>query len=243
MKMLRYCLAVLFATLVFNPAYSQSPPFNAYSIASLGGNCAMQGSFPYQTANNVTLCTPAGSPGQVFRLSAGGVPEWFTTPGTGTVTSVGIALPSFFTVTGSPITTSGTLSASMSTQPAKTFLASPSGSSGAPTFRSITSTDIDALSPLSPVRVQTAAGNVTAATTDKYIIINKTVSQVTTVTLPASPGTGREMYIKDAKGDAMMFPITVDGNGSTIDGLATYNIIVGGTSLRLVFDGTAWRII
>jgi len=45
--------------------------------------------------------------------------QW-QTPGTGSVTSVGLSLPADFTVTGSPVTTSGTLSASFATTPTGT---------------------------------------------------------------------------------------------------------------------------
>jgi len=61
----------------------------------------------------------------------------------GTVTSVGLSMPTFeFTVTNSPVTSSGTLTASWSSQNANLVFASPSGSSGTPTFRSLAATDI-----------------------------------------------------------------------------------------------------
>ena len=66
--------------------------------------------------------------------------------GTGTVTSVGLSLPSIFNVTGSPVTTSGTLSATLSNETANYVFAGPtSGSSAAPSFRSLVSTDIPSL--------------------------------------------------------------------------------------------------
>lgn len=60
----------------------------------------------------------------------------------GTVTSVALSLPAIFTVSGSPVTTSGTLTASLASQTANTFFAAPDGAAGAPTFRTILSTDI-----------------------------------------------------------------------------------------------------
>ena len=65
--------------------------------------------------------------------------------GSGTVTSVSLAMPSIFTVTGSPVTTSGTLTADLNTQSANTFLAAPNGSSGVPSFRTILAADIPTL--------------------------------------------------------------------------------------------------
>lgn len=62
--------------------------------------------------------------------------------GSGTVTSVGLSLPADFTVSGSPVTTTGTLTAVWASQAASRFLASPTGSSGAPTFRAVVATDL-----------------------------------------------------------------------------------------------------
>lgn len=64
---------------------------------------------------------------------------------TGTVTSVALTLPSIFTVSGSPITSSGTLSAVLASQTAATVFAAPTGAAGAPTFRALVAGDIPAL--------------------------------------------------------------------------------------------------
>lgn len=61
----------------------------------------------------------------------------------GGVTSVGLSLPSIFTVSGSPVTTSGTLAASFASgQTANRILATPDGSTGAIGLRQITTTDL-----------------------------------------------------------------------------------------------------
>jgi len=65
--------------------------------------------------------------------------------GTGTVTSVALAVTQtgIFDVTGSPITTSGTITLSLDSQVANTFLAGPtSGANAVPTFRTITTADL-----------------------------------------------------------------------------------------------------
>lgn len=53
----------------------------------------------------------AGTSGQVLTSNGGTAPVWSTpaAPGTGTVTSVAASVPSVFSITGTPITTSGTL--------------------------------------------------------------------------------------------------------------------------------------
>ena len=65
--------------------------------------------------------------------------SWLTfASGSGTVTSVGLSLPSIFTVSNSPVTTSGTLTGSLNVQSANTIFAGPtSGGATIPTFRSL----------------------------------------------------------------------------------------------------------
>lgn len=63
--------------------------------------------------------------------------------GSGTVTSVGLSLPNIFSVSGSPVTSSGTLSATLATQTANTVFAGPTtGTASAPTFRSLVTADL-----------------------------------------------------------------------------------------------------
>jgi hypothetical protein len=63
--------------------------------------------------------------------------------GDGTVTSVGLSLPSQFTVTGSPVTTGGTLTATLAAQSANLVWAGPTtGAAAAPAFRALVAGDI-----------------------------------------------------------------------------------------------------
>lgn len=63
--------------------------------------------------------------------------------GTGSVTSVGLEAPSIFTVSGSPVTTSGNLRFYLNNQSANTvFAGPPSGAPAVPTFRLLTINDI-----------------------------------------------------------------------------------------------------
>jgi len=66
--------------------------------------------------------------------------------GTGTVTSVALALPNIFSVSGSPVTTNGTLTATLATQSANTIFSGPTtGSAAAPTFRGLVLADIPSI--------------------------------------------------------------------------------------------------
>lgn len=111
------------------------------------------------------------------------------TPGSGTVTSVGLTMPAIFSVTGSPVTGSGSLAASLATQTANLVWAGPStGSPAAPTFRSLVYNDL----PTSAA----AAGTYPKVTINAQGIVTGTANQITlttdvTGTLPlANGGTG-----------------------------------------------------
>lgn len=65
--------------------------------------------------------------------------------GVGSVTSVGLSLPSFITVTNSPVTGSGTLTGTLASQTANTVFIAPDGTAGSPTFRTLVANDIPSL--------------------------------------------------------------------------------------------------
>lgn len=65
--------------------------------------------------------------------------------GSGTVTSVAITTPGFLSVSGSPITTSGTLALTLANQNVGTVFAGPTSGTSAPTFRLLVASDIPPL--------------------------------------------------------------------------------------------------
>ena len=65
--------------------------------------------------------------------------------GSGSVTSVALSAPAEFSVSGSPVTASGTLTFAKASQTANYFWAAPNGAGGAPTFRPIVAADIPTL--------------------------------------------------------------------------------------------------
>jgi len=72
-----------------------------------------------------------------------GNPTITATGGTGTVTSVGLSLPSIITVSGSPVTSSGTLTGTLATQTANTVFSGPTtGGAATPAFRALVAADI-----------------------------------------------------------------------------------------------------
>lgn len=72
--------------------------------------------------------------------------------GNGTVTSVGLSLPAIFSVSSSPVTGAGTISATLATQAANAVWAGPTtGADAAPGFRALVASDIPGL-PVSQIR-------------------------------------------------------------------------------------------
>lgn len=100
-----------------------------------------------------------------------------STGGAGTVTSVGLALPTtVFSITGSPVTTSGTLTASLKSQEANRFLASPSTGSGTPSFRVIAFSDLPTGTTSTTVAVGNHTHNYQPLDSDLTAIANLTVT-------------------------------------------------------------------
>lgn len=121
-----------------------------------GGDCGQGQQLvlnPMTTGGDLIVgSSPVLGTAQPIRLGIGSVGQClqvltnttlgYGTCGSGTVTSVGLSLPNLFTVSGSPVTSSGTLSATLATQSANQFFAGPSsGSAAAPTFRSLAPAD------------------------------------------------------------------------------------------------------
>jgi hypothetical protein len=82
---------------------------------TIGATTAVAGSFTNLSVTGTTSFDGAeGTAGQVLTSAGtGNTPTW-ATPTTGTVTSVAATVPAFLSVTGSPITSSGTLAISLS---------------------------------------------------------------------------------------------------------------------------------
>jgi hypothetical protein len=99
-------VSVIGATFVTN-ATNATNAVSATTATNIAGG--LSGSIPYQTGAGATALLPSGTNGQVLTLTAG-LPAWVSVSGTGTVTSVdGSGGTTGLTLTGGPITSSGTL--------------------------------------------------------------------------------------------------------------------------------------
>src|SRR3984957_17093237 len=128
-------------------------------VISLNG---LTGALTLVGGTGITI-TPSGS--TITISSTGG----------GTVTSVGLSdSTGLFNITGSPVTTSGTLTlATFKSQTANTFFAAPNGSAGAPTFRAIVPADVPTLNQ----NTTGTAANITATS-------NSTLTTISSLALP-----------------------------------------------------------
>ena len=85
----------------------------------------------------------AGTANYVLITDGSGHTSWVSNTSGGTVTSVGLSAPAEFTVSGSPVIASGTLTFTKATQSANTVWAGPtSGSAAQPAFRALVGADL-----------------------------------------------------------------------------------------------------
>jgi hypothetical protein len=123
--------------------------------------------------------------------------------GMGGVSSVGLTMPNtIFSVSGSPVTSSGTIAVGLASQSAAQFFAAPSGGSGVPAFRGIVGTDLPqatnttfgAVKP-DNTTITVAGGVISATATPAITQINgdpsahQTITGAGTVSVSSSGGT------------------------------------------------------
>lgn len=116
--------------------------------------------------------------------------------GTGTVTSVALSAPAIFSVTGSPVTTTGTLALSLATQSANQIWAGPtSGGAATPAFRALVKADL----PTPAIQSVTSSATVTPTFADDQVIITAQAAALNLAnpTGTAADGYGISIRIKD----------------------------------------------
>ncbi len=120
-----------------------SPFFNGWSafiknVGPVNATLSPQNS----TIGGVATQALAGGQGLLI-VSDGANWQTFGGFGVGTVSSVGLSLPNIFNVSGSPVTSSGTLTGVLATENANTMFAGPSsGAAASPNFRLLVSNDM-----------------------------------------------------------------------------------------------------
>ena len=158
---------------------------------------------------DLTLPGDNGDSGQMLVTNGSGVLSW-QTPAEGSVTSVGLNLPSVFNVTGGPVTTNGTLSATLASQAQNSFWAAPSGLSGTPTFRAIVAADVPALD-----ATKIATGTFTAAQIPTLDAAKITSGTITVPVVSDNLVAARNLVVLDpslTSGVILTAPVTVGTN-------------------------------
>lgn len=181
--------------------------------------------------------------------------------GSGTVTSVGLSAPSILSVSGSPVTTSGTLALSLATQVANRVFAGPaSGADATPAFRALVADDVPTLNQ----NTTGTASNITASSNTSLTSLANlaTVGTITsgtwnaTTIAVANGGTGQTTYtdgqllIGNSSGNTLSKATITAGAGITItngngsvtvsnSGVAAVNTQASGYTLVLADAGKA----
>lgn len=119
----------------------------------------------------------------------------------GTVNSVALAAPSILTVTGSPVTSAGTLTLALASQSQNEVFASPSGAAGAPGFRSLVLGDLPAgVGELAATQTWTGNNTFNGEIYGNLLTLN-------------TSGSNQTLYISDAGSNGANIKLT--GNGAT----------------------------
>jgi hypothetical protein len=115
----------------------------ATSATNVAGGTANQ--IPYQTGAGATSFVVAPTVANTYLEWSGSAFQWSANP-LGSVTSVGLALPAEFTISNSPVTSSGTLTGAWANATANYVFAGPTtGSPGTPSFRALVAADVPTL--------------------------------------------------------------------------------------------------
>jgi hypothetical protein len=218
--------------------------------------------------NGITWPNTGASPMRILALDQTGTSAiWIDAAeaSPGTVTSVGLEMPSDYIVDATPVTTSGNLNVTRASQLAKTFLAAPVSSDGVPVYRSINAADIPTLNQsttgssatLTTPRSIGMTGDVTwsIAAFDGSANVTSSATLANTTVVPGTYGSATQSvtFTVDAKGritnstsvtvtpdwaNVANKPTTLTGYGIT-DSVPSDHVGSGGSTHALVTSSVA----
>ena len=187
------------------------------SVGPISPNSFAQGE-PGNSAGELWLDTSGADP--ILRIYDGTAWVACIEDVGGTVTSVGLSFDGVFSVGGTPVTSSGTLSATLDEQPLGTvFAGPPSGANSAPTFRALVSNDIPNI----------PGEKITSGIIDPARIANLIATQVTSGTFSSD----RIPSLPASKITFGVLSTAVGGTGTTA--IPTNGQLLVGT-------GTGWNV-
>lgn len=164
-----------------------------------------QGDILYRGAANWLALAP-GTAGWVLHTGGPGADPQWTAAGSGTMTSVALTMPAEFTVSGSPVTTTGTLAVTKADENANLVYAGPaSGSAAQPTFRALVAADtpdagtVTSVALSAPAEFTVGGSPVTSSGTLTLALANEAANEVWAgpVSGPAAAPTFRALVADD----------------------------------------------
>lgn len=240
-------------------AGASAPEYVAQSTLSVGSSTNVSGGaanqIVYNTGSGATSFIAAPTISNTYLEWSGSAFQWSSNP-LGTVTSVGLSLPSEFTVTNSPVTTSGTLTGAWALQSANYIFAGPTtGAAATPAFRALVDADIpSALTgktyngiTLTALATGWKASGGTTAVEVSFIggaAYSVSGTNGTTITLPATTGTvalnNQTFYLGTTQIAINRGSGTITLNDVSIDGLAgSATNIAGGSAGAIAYNTAA----
>lgn len=204
---------------------SAASAFNALSPITSTGDLILG------TGVNTAGKLGIGSTGNVLTVS-GGTATWASPATSGTVTSVALALPSIFTVSGSPVTSSGTLTGTLNTQAANLVFSGPAtGAAASPTFRSLVAADIPTIpaSQVSGLFYQTVQANGSSQTQESALNFSTNFALTTTASTSTNVDLASSVTLDTITARAANGGVTLTPNAGTGSGAGGALSSTGGT--------------
>lgn len=186
---------------------------------------SLTGDLSITAGANITV-TPSGN---TIEIAASG--------GSGTVTSVALTVPNILSVSGSPITTNGTLAISLANERANSFLAGPtSGSATTPTFRAINIADLFSADGSTTTKFLSEAGTWLTPS-------GSGVTSLNSLTGALSITAGSNISVTPS-GSSIEISATDVGAGQGFEGVyaaktSTYDIVTGDIGQVIPFNGSS----
>jgi hypothetical protein len=233
-------------------------------------------------ANGGTGLTALGTANQVFGVNAGATAAEYKTLSAGTgmsvvhganvvtfnntgVTSVGLTAPSIFTVTGSPVTTTGTIDFALNTQAAHAVFVGPTTGTAVPTFRSLAYADLpiqlyveNPSTPTAPVATganAVAIGSGSSATADGSFAEGAGASATifgqkafANGSFATAGDAQRGLYVaRNITTDATLTELFLDGSATKLvmpdNSVFTFDILVAARRTDATGGGAAYRFV
>lgn len=200
---------------------------------------------------------PAASAGQLRfntttgRFEVSSASAWANVgTGDGTVSSVALALPSIFTVTGSPITSSGTLTATLASQPTNTVFAGPSSAPGTPTFRALAYNDLPIRlyveNPVSPATPVASGNNAIAIGSGALANLTGEISWSSGVFSTAGDANASQYISRAITSNATPTELFLDGTAARLvplnNSVWTFDILVSARRTDATGGGAGYKI-